>query len=82
MGSAFVLVLNGHPALRQTTGCLPFVAALLLTTLSVFALKRMRAEILWCDTANRSLCGMTKDMLPVYKGLYEKLGNEPLFLYS
>lgn len=82
MGSAFVLVLNGHPALRQTTGCLPFVAALLLTTLSVFALKRMRAEILWCDTANRSLCGMTKDMLPVYKGLYDKLGNEPLFLYN
>ena len=42
----------------------------------------MRAEILWCDTANRSLCGMTKDMLPVYKGLYDKLGNEPLFLYN
>ncbi|MFQ7088200.1 MAG: tetratricopeptide repeat protein, partial [Bacteroides sp.] len=38
--------------------------------------------ILWCDTANRSLCGMTKDMLPVYKGLYDKLGNEPLFLYN
>ena len=82
MGSTLVLVLNGHPALRQTTGCLSFVTALLLTTLSVFAFKRMRAEILWCDTANRSLCGMTKKMLPVYKGLYDKLGNEPLFLYN
>ena len=25
---------------------------------------------------------MTKKMLPVYKGLYDKLGNEPLFLYN
>ena len=82
MGSALVLILNGYPASRRITGYLSLVTAFLFTTLSVFAFKRMRAEILWCDTANRSLCGMTKEMLPVYEGLYDKLGNEPLFLYN
>ncbi len=56
--------------------------AVLFTALSVPVTRRMVAEMRWCDAANRSLCGQTEKMLPVYRELEKVLGDDPLFLYN
>ena len=56
------------------TGCAAVAA--------VFGLRRMQAEMRWCETANLSLCGQTLKMLPAYEELYGELKGEPLFLYN
>jgi O-antigen ligase len=43
---------------------------------------RMRAEMRWCDIAHQSLRGQTKQMLPEYQSLYNKLKTNELFLYN
>ncbi len=53
-----------------------------LCVLSVFAVKRMYAELQWCRIANLSLCGQTEKVLPVYEELCTELSNKPLFLYN
>ena len=45
-------------------------------------LRRMQAEMRWCETANLSLCGRTEEVLPDYYELYGELKDEPLFLYN
>lgn len=51
-----------------------------LFVFSVF--RRIPAEVRWRKAVDCSLCGMTEEMLPVYKGLYKELRSDPLFLYN
>ena len=80
--SAAVLLLNAYPPDSRLRRAIAVPAAFGLCLLSAFALRRMQAEIRWCDAANRSFCGQTEQMLPIYAKLYTEMKDEPLFLYN
>ena len=80
--SAVVLLLNARPFLIRFHKILTVPTALALIGVSARAFHRMQTEMRWCETADRSLCGLTEKMLPAYRELYVELKDEPLFLYN
>lgn len=80
--SAAVLLLNAWPPPIRLHKVLTVPTALALIGVSARAFHRMQTEMRWCETADRSLCGLTEKMLPAYRELYAELKDEPLFLYN
>ena len=80
--SAAVLLLNAWPLPIRLHKVLTVPIALVLIGISARAFHRMQMEMRWCETADRSLCGLTEKMLPAYRELYTELKDEPLFLYD
>jgi O-antigen ligase len=56
------------------------IPAVLLAGYMIY--NRMTAEIKWNDIAHKSLRGLTAEMLPEYRLLYDKLRTNELFLYN
>lgn len=80
--SAGVLCFNASPSFRRERAAVPVACAFGLFMLFPHTFIRMRMEMRWAETANRSLCGMTEKMLPMYGRLYGHLGDDPFFLYN
>lgn len=80
--SVIILSCNAWKIHHKTQTRLLFLLALCLSSLAFQVLKRILAEIQWRQVADSSLCGMTEEMLPVYKDLYKDLRDDPLFLYN
>ena len=81
--SISLLLHNAYPVVwHKSRRAILSACVLTATLISLRDISQIRSEIRWCDTANRSLCGLTDKMLPTYRELYEELNKNPLFLYN
>lgn len=87
-----IVVLNGYVLIRQARFHIKIsqkkrkIGAICITILSIYLLynvtQRTLAEREWKRISDLSLAGQIKEMLPQYKQLTAKLGNNPFFLYN
>lgn len=80
--STIILCSNAYKISLYIRKTLILITALYVTIRSILYIPYIKAEMKWAEISNRSLCGMTEEMLPTYDILYDRLTNNPLFLYN
>ena len=83
IASICVLLHNAYPKLwHKSQLTVLSICTISSTVIFLQSISKIHAEMRWCEAANRSLCGLTHQMLPTYQELYDDLNNNPLFLYN